>query len=346
MVIITENSGIVNIYAQNQETAEISVTDEKKDNFKKKIAEMKQKNIEVSKKMKKFNFARGQRMEQCASTIHYYKCPCCGKYEITNMERCRDKMCPLCNWVLARQRLINMVDIFNEIDKKEQKYDFYFLTLTIKNVYPKDIREAMQTMSRAWDKMLKRKAAKENLKGWARATEITYNKITRTVHPHYHVILMYEKGTRDILDGSWFKPSWKETLNIGYDPVIDFRPIRPKADNKESSTEDEKEQARIYGAVLETFKYSLKSSDLLDMTQSDFNQLCAGINNKRMVSFGGIIKETKKALGIKDEEESEEAETIENKICSCGAQMLEASATWALASSGYKESFKRSLTEV
>lgn len=334
MIIISHNEGIVNIYAQNGKNAIIDNKEEKTAKFKKKTAEMKQKSLIVSEKMKKINFKRGLRMEHCADTIHFYKCPNCGKYEITNMERCRDRMCPLCNWILARQRLINMVEVLNKIGE-EDKYNFFFLTLTIRNVKPKEIDEALKCMAKAWDKMMKRRIVKENLKGWARSTEITYNEITHTVHPHYHVILVYDKNFKDILDGAYFKPTWKETLQITYDPVIDFRPIRAKAENN-----DNEEQAKIYGAVLETFKYSTKSNDLINMPLKEFTELVNGISNKRMVSFGGIIKKTRKELNIIDEEAEEQEELKQTKTCECGAEMLLYTAEWATASSGYKETFK------
>lgn len=336
MIIIPHNEGVVNIYAQNGETAIINSKSKKTNDFKEKTAEMKQKSLKVSDKMKRVNFKRGFRMEHCADTIHFYKCPKCGKYEITNMERCRDKMCPLCNWILARQRLINMVEVLNKISESG-KYNFFFLTLTIRNVKPQDINEALKAMAKAWDKMMKRRPVKENLKGWARSTEITYNNITHTVHPHYHVILIYDKDFKDVLDGSYFKPTWKETLQITYDPIIDFRPIKAKKEDKN----DNEEQAKIYGAVLETFKYSTKSNDLIDMPLKEFTELVNGINNKRMVSFGGIVKKTRKELNIVDEESAESEEPKQTKPCECGAEMLLYTAEWATASSGYKETFQK-----
>lgn len=333
MIIITQNTGVVNIYAQNEETAVFNQSSSKTNKFKEKTAEMKKKSIKISEKMRSVNFKRAERMAHCADTIHFYKCPKCGKYEITTMERCRDKMCPLCNWILARQRLINMVEVLNKIEESG-KYNFFFLTLTIRNVKPTEINEALKSMAKAWDKMMKRRAVRTNLKGWARSTEITYNNITHTVHPHYHVILIYEKGTSNILDGSFFKPAWKETLQITYDPIIDFRPIKAK-------NGDEEEQAKIYGAVLETFKYCTKSNDLIDMPLSEFQALVNGINNKRMVSFGGLIKQIRRELNIKDEEAEEGTEELkQTKPCSCGADMLLYTAEWATASSGYKETFK------
>lgn len=336
MNIIAQDNAVVNVFlpqvTNTAETAKASEKEQKAKKFKEKIAEMKKKSGKVSKKMKKVNFARGQRMEQCASTIHFYKCPRCGKIEISSMERCRDKMCPLCNWILARQRLNNMVKTFNAIDIS--KYKFYFLTLTIKNVKPAEINEALQSMAKAWDKMLKRRDSKRYIKGWARSVEITYNQITNTLHPHYHVIIMYEKDCDYLLDGTYFKPVWKETLNIDYDPVIDFRPIR----TKNITTEDEKEQNRVYSAVLETFKYSTKSKDLLDMPLETFAQLVNGIGGKRMVSYGGIIRKTRALLNIQDEE-SEEEETTETKTCECGAEMLETLAEWSMSAAGYTETF-------
>lgn len=341
MNIIARDNAVVNLYfPNNAETPVIEKTNEKNAKFKQKLTKMKKESLKVSKKMKHFNLARGKRMEMCADTIHYYSCPHCQRVKISNMERCRDRMCPLCNWLLAKQRLNDMIKTFNNIDIS--KYKFYFLTLTIRNVNPEDIRQALESMAKAWDKMMKRKDAKDYLRGWARSVEMTYNPITHTLHPHYHVILMYDADCKYVLDGRWFKPVWKETMNISYDPIIDFTPIRSIKGQEDL---DNAEQERIYKAVLETFKYSIKSNDLIDMPQREFNLLVEGINQKRLVSFGGVIKKIRSIIDLEEDKGEINEELKENIKCDCGADMLLTSACWSLAAAGYKNTFAMILSE-
>lgn len=290
-----------------------------------KWAEKKLMALDLAKRMIEAGYVgRGERMAVCGEYIKVTQCENCGGIHITGANYCRDKICPICSWRLALQRLSGMSRIIHALQNGYPECEWSFLTLTVKNSRTNVLSETIKDMSAAWNRLMQRKIWKENVKGWARSVEITYNHTRNDVHPHFHVLIMWHGNVP--MDGDAIIRAWREVYR-GKTSLKgqDHREI------KAAETKDEKEA--ITKAIIETFKYTQKTSDLMRMPISTLREYSGQIAGKRMISFGGIIKEYKKLC----EAEMENVETEERDYCiDCGSKSLaQALYRWSFAACGY-----------
>lgn len=303
-----------------------------------KFYQKKKLNIIVSKKLIDSRVyklkKRGFKMKECSTTLVYEYCPECEATVIKQVNLCRDRLCPVCNWRLSLKRYAEMLQIMERIEAEE--YDCTFLTLTIKNCKPKELSDKLKLLSVGWDRLCKRKLIKENVIGWAKSIEVTYNEEKREMHPHIHVILIWKKGMYNNLLQLEIKQIWKDVLHIVYDPIIDLREIHNR-DTKKTHDEKVDEDRKITKAILETFKYAVKDKSLMDMPLSDFRTFALQFTGHRLISFGGIFKEIRKEILMEEEkkEEIKEEENIILKCNRCSSTMKRYVARWSFADDRY-----------
>lgn len=281
----------------------------------------KRQNLFIAKKMALIGeIKRSNLMNKCSDEISFYYCPVCNSKKIKRVNLCRDRLCPVCSWRLALKRYADMKKTIEAIDLSQ--YQLFFLTLTVRNVNGNELSGTLTGMSQAFNRLLARKSVKENLAGWCRSVEITYNQSRRDFHPHYHVILL-AKDVDFIKKANWWITAWKECLRISYNPIVDIREIT-----------SQKEDDNITKAILETFKYTIKDKALINMPLEDFRLYVSAIKNKRLTAYGGIIKQKRAELCIVDDDKAEEIEVTEEKTC-CGNDMLLMLARWSFDSNQY-----------
>lgn len=210
---------------------------------------------------------------------------------------CKDRLCPVCAW---RRSLKIFGQTSKIMDKalEEQKYRFLFLTLTAKNVYGDDLSAELDQMFKGFKRFTERKQIKNSIVGWFRALEVTHNtnKLSKnfdTYHSHFHVILMvrdkYFKKKDLYLKQSDFTDIWKSCLGLDYTPIVHIEAFK----NSKSK------------AVAEAAKYTVKDYDYLidddlDLTDSTVSVLSRALRNRRLVAFGGRLKEISKELKLDD----------------------------------------------
>lgn len=264
---------------------------------------------------------RGYRMIDCSTELNFKYCPECGETHVTKTNLCRDRLCPVCSWRLSLKRYAVMLQMLQFIDV--DCYDAAFLTLTVKNCRAEDLAATIKAMSRAFSNITKLKLWK-NVCGFAKSVEVTYNERTRTMHPHLHILMLMDKGTYDPLMLIDIKEAWRKQLQLDYSPIIDLREVRSYND-----------QGDITAAVLETFKYAVKSKDLEDMPMKDFKTFAYQINGLRLISFGGVLKDIKTFFAANlDELQDDEKDVISCK--SCGSEMQKAMYKWAFGQQYYE----------
>ncbi|MCD8837175.1 protein rep [Mammaliicoccus sciuri] len=66
-------------------------------------------------------------------------------------------------------------------------------------------------------------------------------------------------------------------------------------------------------AIKETSKYSVKSSDFLTSNQEIVKDLEQGLYRKRMLSYGGLLKQKHKILNLDDSEDGNLINTSDEK---------------------------------
>ena len=293
-------------------------------------SEKKKASASVAEKMFKIGQKRrAYRMKDCARFLTVKVCPDCGRAAGSSATLCRDRICPTCQWRLSLKRYAQMCQVLGRVDDIDQ-YHAMFLTLTVRNCTGSNLRAQIGVMSEAWNRLLQRKPVKRILAGWARSLEVTYNKDRGDFHPHYHVILLIDPEcdmSFDDLQKS-FNEWWKISARLGYRPITDIRTITnlvPENDNEPLKT-----------AIAETFKYTVKDSSLLEMPLTDFARYVEAVEGKRLVAYGGVIKEARKELNI-DTDAIEDDDGKAADICiDCGAGLIQDVLEWSFTEGTYK----------
>lgn len=268
---------------------------------------------------------RGRLMLECGTILSQKICPDCGKSFISSANLCRDRMCPTCSWRLSLKRFAEMCAVCQTC-QDITSYKAGFLTLTVKNCRAKDLKQTLKDMSVAWNRMLATVKKQIAVFGWARSVEITYNEQTFTFHPHYHIIILLDPTADEGRCRAYFHKKWSQAWKEDYDPITDYREI--------SADKTDIDQPDFTAAILETYKYAVKSDDIANMPTSIFRQLVLAISGARLVAFGGIIKETRRLLAFKEDEDPDEPA---REICDCGAPLQAALLRWSFEEGMYKK---------
>lgn len=216
---------------------------------------------------------------------------------------CKVRLCPMCAW---RRSLKVFAQVSKVMDFVSNDYNFLFLTLTCKNVSGEALSSEIDSLFYAFNKMTKNTVFKKAVKGWFRCLEVTHNLLTDTYHPHFHVVLVvnksYFKDVKIYLTFNDWVELWKNCLNVDYTPVVDIRAF------KDSSRGKGKE-------VAEVSKYAVKASDFLvkddsgDIIERDTDNtvfiLDTALKNRRLYSFGGVLRDVHKKLNLDDTEDGD-----------------------------------------
>ncbi|MEJ7185413.1 protein rep, partial [Staphylococcus epidermidis] len=147
--------------------------------------------------------------------------------------------------------------------------------------------------------------------GFMRSTEVTVNKNDGSYNQHMHVLLCVEnayfrKKENYITQEEWIN-LWQKALQVDYKPVANIKAIKP---NKKGDKD-------IQAAIKETSKYSVKSSDYLtgnhEKDAEIVQDLEQGLYRKRMLSYGGLLKQKHKLLNLDDAEEGNLIQTSDEE---------------------------------
>src|SRR5699024_6206843 len=214
------------------------------------------------------------------------------------------KLCPICNWRRSMKNSAQTQRIVESVVVDKPKARWLFLTLTTKNVADGEmLKDGLSEMTKAFNKLFKYKKVNKNLIGFMRNIEVTVNPDTEAYNQHMHILLCVEnsyfKNKDNYIAQKEWTELWKKALKINYDPVVDVRAIKP----------NRKGDSDIQAAVKETSKYSVKSSDFLTDNQKRNLEIVAdleeGLYRKRMISYGGLLKEKHKELNLDDAEDGD-----------------------------------------
>lgn len=242
---------------------------------------------------------------------------------------CRVPQCPVCRKARVRMWRAKAYQMLPAVFKDYPTARFIFLTLTISNPHISDLRETLILMNKAWQRLIQRKQFPAL--GWIKTVEVTreHQCVSQSfckskeiekpcsrclplenVHPHFHCLLMVTSGyfgKNYLTHDDWVK-LWKESLRVEYTPKVNIKAVKSLTGDNNGMKE----------AVLETFKYSVKTEDILtdtddnaSMTNQEFLvELTKQLYNTRAIATGGVLKQYLKEL----EKESEGEIDIHNDI--------------------------------
>lgn len=260
--------------------------------------------LELSSSYKRIGYdKKSLRVGECGDYLEF-RLAASNTLKLTNANFCKVRLCPMCSW---RRSLKIFGQVSKVMDHVEENYNYryIFLTLTVKNCCGEDLKDTLDLMTKAFNKMNQRKAFKQAIKGYFRSLEITYNKENDTYHPHFHMILAVNKNyftdDRVYLSQKKWTNLWKESLKIDYTPIVDVRRIKADDDKGFGKT------------VAETAKYTVKSDDFLirdekgdikeNLTDEVVKTLDKALHRKRLTSFGFVFKEIHQKLNLDDAED-------------------------------------------
>jgi plasmid rolling circle replication initiator protein Rep len=231
-----------------------------------------------------------QRVEQCSQVLQFARDPPAGgrkqKLTLKGAWFCRVRQCPVCQW---RRSLMWQAKVYRALPALVRDYPtirFLFITLTIRNCEIENLRATLKLLAQGWQRMSQ--LAIWPALGWVRAVEITRGR-DGSAHPHYHALLMVPPTyfQADYLKQSEWAWLWQECLRVNYRPVIDVRTV--KADYNPNWQGNASASYKIWGAIVEILKYTVKVSDMV-RDHDWFLGLVDQVHKMRAVAVGGILK--------------------------------------------------------
>jgi len=265
---------------------------------------------------------------QCAQYLNFNP-TVTGEIKLANAYFCKMPLCPVCAWRRSEKLYGQTGKVISHLEASEANYAYILLTLTVKNVSGPELSGALDGLSAAWNRLVRRTPFKKAVKGWLRSTEITHNWKSGEFHPHLHILLAVDReyltDKKNYIDhGRWMK-LWQESLRVDYDPWVDIRRVKKEKDKLGRGL-------TYAGAIAEVAKYTSKPADYMvpwwdkkalrrfekdnkvlvatkkqadAMTDEVVSWLDPALHKRRRTGMGGIFKETHKLLNLDDLEDGD-----------------------------------------
>lgn len=262
----------------------------------------------------------GEKLFSCGSYLHFKACPHGHIKKLVEAYFCRARGCPMCQW---RKSLVMFHQVLELIHAHKAKYKSdipLLLTLTVPNVSSAELKLMLDKMQKSWKKLSERKKFSQAIRSWFRSLEVTYNDKTNTFHPHFHILLLVplhyftrERGLYIHRD-EWLS-MWQEVTGLPEITQVDIRRVRKKSSRKP-----------LEAIAAEVAKYATKPSSyikespegLFEASGSVVETLHYALKGRRLVAFGGLFIDLRKALKQVDVEEADLVQiTDEEKPCLC-----------------------------
>jgi len=281
---------------------------------------------------------RAMDMSKCSTDIWGALCPNpgCNQHYIYSANFCRDRLCPICEGRRSRRLFVELLKKIKYCEETYGKSRYVFLTLTIKNVEWKDLKnQGFKVLQKAWNKLYKRFEYDGVITGWARSFECSLGD-DGLAHPHIHAILQVPPAYFRAKAGlTYYKHDkitqmWRECLGVGYDPIVDIRAVR---DDYRWITNDDTIKAD-YGMLYEVAKYTVKQEDLQSLDIENFIHYVEAVKGVKLWETGGNLRVSEKTLEnfLYDVEEPKHRKGICGK---CGKFLQKVHWRWDSAAGNY-----------
>lgn len=237
-------------------------------------------------------------LEHCADTLLFAE-NAEGKKKLKSANFCRLRLCPMCQWRRSLKMFGQVQTITDKILERDKSTRFLFATFTVKNVDAENLETCINILNNKFLYLVSRnktfapaKKLKQNLLGYLKAVEVTYNTKDKTYHPHLHVIFAVKstffKNKQNYMTKKEWIELWQKALGVDYKPQTDIRAIKTNTGK----------------AIAEVAKYPVKTAPILSLPDDEvvevLKTLTLSLNKKRFVSYGGIFKIVKQELKLAD----------------------------------------------
>ena len=232
----------------------------------------------------------------------------CGKYLEINPETdliqkanfCKERLCPVCNYLKSCNNWRKIKLTIDEIKNREKDSQFIFMSLTVRNCKPEELKKTIDELLAGFRRLTNRKTWKKCILGTLRGLEITYNPEEDTFHPHIHILACVPNTyfSENYITIEQLRKWWQESARLDYFVQVDIR--KTTGDNE---------------AIAEVAKYSIKTADVLKAKSSDkrinaVQLLHLATYCRRLIATTGIFKNIMKELKLSDLDEIEQSEDI------------------------------------
>lgn len=232
------------------------------------------------------NSKRYERICKCGNLLaldHYQNATGDILKKVKQAITCQLRFCPLCN----HYRVINITPQISRVmhDLANAGYEFIFVTLTVPNVLPCELRSTIKEMNRSYRKMMKFKEFKQ-FKGWIRTLEITYNN-EQEAHPHFHCVFVCEKGYFSRTNKIYINAKngdlsklWSRAYKSAQPLICDLRKIKANGKGKND----------LDSGIAELAKYVTKSTDIKKLEKEWFAIVDEQLHGLRFIATSQNIK--------------------------------------------------------
>lgn len=283
--------------------------------------ERKEKTMQLGELYEKAGYPEyAARTRDCATylTFNVYQS---GARRLRTANFCKLRLCPMCIGRRARRAVWKLSKVLDVVEQEHQA-KFIFLTLTMQNVDGEHLSAALEQLTKAWYRFVDQQQIKRSVKGWFRSIEITrgddrYHKDRKTgrkvfkadngYHPHLHVILAVEQDyfsresrkSGKYLNQSDLVERWRKALRVDYAPSVQIETA--KAKRKGGGVD-----SASLAAAKEAAKYPVKDEDYIDPDLPEdraveiVRDYTEALRKRRLMAFGGWLKEAARALDAED----------------------------------------------
>ena len=299
--------------------------------------------IELAESYRRLGLDKHFRVRDCGTFLEFKRFINDNSMKLNKANFCKVRLCPMCSWRRSLKIYGQVSKVMDEVVKNED-LEFIFLTLTTRNCEGQDLSNTIDNIFNAFNKMTKRVKFKKSVKGYFRALEVTHNLNIMsdwfdTYHPHLHCILVvnksyFKKPDIYITQEEWTS-LWKDVLKVDYTPIVDVRRFKDVGGKG------------IEKSISETAKYTVKSDDYIvrdDITNEIIETLTddavyildKALAHRRLVAFGGILKDVHKKLNLDDPEDGDLVNT-DNEDLREDLEFIIERYSWNI---GYKQYYK------
>ncbi|MDQ0818774.1 plasmid rolling circle replication initiator protein Rep [Bacillus pumilus] len=215
--------------------------------------------------------------------------------------------------------------------------------MDISHVDSDDLKQTFSDMMKGFNRLMKYKKVDSAVRGYFRALEITKNHEENTYHPHFHVLMPVRTNYfgKNYINQTEWTSLWKRAMKLDYTPIVHLQQVKGKKGIDAEAIEKEvRKEMEEQKAILEISKYPVKDTDVIrgnEVTEENLDTvyyLDDALNARRLIGYGGILKEIHKELNLTDAEDGDLVR-IEEDYDEVANETFEVMAHWHVGIKNY-----------
>lgn len=215
---------------------------------------------------------------------------------ITSSNFCKHRFCPVCNKRYSSAKWHYIKSIATAVNTAVAP-NWALFTVTVKNCPSEQLKQTIDNLMSAINRMNSTNTWRRRVIGFFRSLETTYNSDRCDYHPHYHILLClpsdYYKNPDLYMSTAEWRQLWERSVRADYTCQIDLSPIDGYGDELSS-------------AIAEVAKYAVKLSSVVEQGSDALKPLAAALRRRRLISYGGILKDSFAAVKATDKMQAEQ----------------------------------------